>query len=126
MDLADVGGNMMHGAHIASIGGTWMALVYGFAGMRDYGGALVPAAPAGASGSALRFALAIPRHGGCASRPATTSPPTRLIEGEQLTILHDGEAITLTAAAPTAPARTRPRYRSPHRNSRPRRRRKRS
>lgn len=26
------------GAHIASIGGTWMALVYGFAGMRDDGG----------------------------------------------------------------------------------------
>src|SRR3546814_9930492 len=28
MDLSDVGGNMMHGAHIASIGGSWMALVY--------------------------------------------------------------------------------------------------
>ena len=28
----------MHGAHIASIGGTWMALIYGFAGMRDAGG----------------------------------------------------------------------------------------
>src|SRR6185312_13877201 len=38
MDLSDVGGNMMHGAHIASIGGTWMALVYGFAGLRDHGG----------------------------------------------------------------------------------------
>ena len=40
MDLSDVGGNMMHGAHIASIGGAWMALVYGFAGMRDYGGGI--------------------------------------------------------------------------------------
>src|SRR5215813_9459951 len=38
MDLSDVGGNMMHGAHIASIGGTWLALIYGFAGMRDHGG----------------------------------------------------------------------------------------
>jgi len=38
MDLADVGGNMMHGAHIASIGGTWLALAYGFGGMRDHGG----------------------------------------------------------------------------------------
>ena len=48
MDLADVGGNMRHGAHIASIGGTWMAMVYGLAGMRDYGGRhLLPAAPAG-------------------------------------------------------------------------------
>jgi alpha,alpha-trehalose phosphorylase len=38
MDLADVGGNVKDGAHIASMGGTWMALVYGFAGLRDYGG----------------------------------------------------------------------------------------
>jgi alpha,alpha-trehalose phosphorylase len=38
MDLADVGGNVRDGVHIASIGGTWMAMVYGLAGMRDYGG----------------------------------------------------------------------------------------
>jgi len=38
MDLADVGGNMADGCHIASMGGTWMVWVYGFAGMRDYGG----------------------------------------------------------------------------------------
>ncbi len=38
MDLSDVGGNMLHGAHIASIGGSWMCLVYGFGGMRDHGG----------------------------------------------------------------------------------------
>src|SRR5690606_9620852 len=38
MDLSDVGGNMRHGAHIASIGGTWMALTYGFGGLRDHGG----------------------------------------------------------------------------------------
>jgi alpha,alpha-trehalose phosphorylase len=38
MDLADVGGNVRDGVHIASIGGTWMAMMYGLAGMRDYGG----------------------------------------------------------------------------------------
>ena len=38
MDLANVGGNVRDGVHIASIGGTWMAMVYGLAGMRDYGG----------------------------------------------------------------------------------------
>lgn len=38
MDLADVGGNMADGCHIASMGGTWMVAVYGFAGMRDYDG----------------------------------------------------------------------------------------
>lgn len=40
MDLADVGGNVKDGCHIASMGGTWMALAYGFAGMRDYDGVL--------------------------------------------------------------------------------------
>jgi alpha,alpha-trehalose phosphorylase len=40
MDLADVGGNVRDGVHVASIGGTWMALIYGLAGMRDYGGRL--------------------------------------------------------------------------------------
>jgi alpha,alpha-trehalose phosphorylase len=40
MDLADVGGNVKDGVHIASIGGTWMAVVYGLAGMRDYDGVI--------------------------------------------------------------------------------------
>jgi alpha,alpha-trehalose phosphorylase len=35
MDLADVGGNVKDGCHIASMGGTWMMLAYGFGGMRD-------------------------------------------------------------------------------------------
>lgn len=39
-DLADIHGNVKDGCHIASIGGTWMVIVYGLAGMRDYGGKL--------------------------------------------------------------------------------------
>ena len=40
MDLADVGGNVKDGCHIASMGGTWMMLTYGFGGMRDHDGSL--------------------------------------------------------------------------------------
>jgi alpha,alpha-trehalose phosphorylase len=40
MDLADVGGNVKDGCHIASMGGTWMMLVYGLGGMRDGEGML--------------------------------------------------------------------------------------
>jgi alpha,alpha-trehalose phosphorylase len=40
MDLGDIGGNVKDGLHIASLAGTWMALVYGFAGLRDHGGRL--------------------------------------------------------------------------------------
>lgn len=38
MDLADVAGNVRDGCHIASMGGTWMAIVYGLAGLRDWDG----------------------------------------------------------------------------------------
>jgi alpha,alpha-trehalose phosphorylase len=40
MDLADVGGNVKDGCHIASMGGTWMLFSYGFGGMRDDDGML--------------------------------------------------------------------------------------
>jgi alpha,alpha-trehalose phosphorylase len=40
MDLADVGGNVKDGCHIASMGGTWMMLAYGLGGMRDDNGML--------------------------------------------------------------------------------------
>ncbi|MEM1395679.1 MAG: glycosyl hydrolase family 65 protein, partial [Cyanobacteria bacterium P01_H01_bin.150] len=40
MDLADIAGNSKDGCHIASMGGSWMVMVYGFAGMKDYNGNL--------------------------------------------------------------------------------------
>ena len=40
MDLADVGGNVKDGCHIASMGGAWMMLAYGLGGMRDNDGTL--------------------------------------------------------------------------------------
>ncbi len=38
VDLADLHHNASDGVHVASTGGVWTALVFGFAGMRDYGG----------------------------------------------------------------------------------------
>ena len=40
MDLGDVAGNASDGVHIASTGGVWMTLVFGFGGVRDFDGAL--------------------------------------------------------------------------------------
>ena len=40
MDLADVAGNVSDGVHVASAAGTWMALVFGFGGVRDFDGRL--------------------------------------------------------------------------------------
>jgi alpha,alpha-trehalose phosphorylase len=36
MDLADVAGNVSDGVHVASAAGAWMALVFGFGGVRDF------------------------------------------------------------------------------------------
>jgi alpha,alpha-trehalose phosphorylase len=59
MDLGDIGGNVRDGLHIASLGGTWMALVHGFAGLCDHGGRLRfhPWLPEG--WSRLRFRLRV-------------------------------------------------------------------
>ena len=40
MDLDDVNGNVRDGVHTAAMAGTWISIVYGFAGMRDHDGAL--------------------------------------------------------------------------------------
>ena len=58
MDLANVGGNVKDGCHIASMGGTWMVLTYGFGGFRDYNGtsSFRPQRPPEAEAS-LRFPL---------------------------------------------------------------------
>ncbi|MDX6323408.1 MAG: alpha,alpha-trehalose phosphorylase [Propionibacteriaceae bacterium] len=38
VDLVDLHGNTSDGVHVASTGGVWNALAYGFGGMRDYNG----------------------------------------------------------------------------------------
>ena len=38
VDLADLHGNTTDGVHVASTGGVWNCLAYGFGGMRDYNG----------------------------------------------------------------------------------------
>jgi alpha,alpha-trehalose phosphorylase len=100
MDLSDIGGNMMHGAHIASIGGTWLALVYGFAGMRDYGGQISFRPRLPAEWRALRIPLTIR---GRRLRVEVCHDVTsyHLIEGDELNLAHDGEEFRLTADAPT-------------------------
>ena len=40
MDLANIAGNASDGVHIASTAGVWMALVFGFGGVRDFDGYL--------------------------------------------------------------------------------------
>jgi alpha,alpha-trehalose phosphorylase len=99
MDLADVGGNMKHGAHIASIGGTWMALVYGFGGLRDFGGVIRFAPRLPEAWSRLCFRLTIR---GNLLRVNVRHEKTRyeLLRGDGLTIHHHGKPVELVPARP--------------------------
>jgi alpha,alpha-trehalose phosphorylase len=57
MDLANLAGNVSDGVHIASAAGAWMALVFGFGGVRDFDGTLTidPRLPRTLEG--LKFSL---------------------------------------------------------------------
>jgi alpha,alpha-trehalose phosphorylase len=74
VDLADLHYNTGDGVHIASAGGVWNALVYGFAGMRDHGGKVTfdPRLPD--SWKSLRFAFSLQ-----GSRVRAELTPDRLV-----------------------------------------------
>jgi alpha,alpha-trehalose phosphorylase len=59
VDLLDLHGNTADGIHVASCGGTWLALVAGYGGLRDFDGhvRLQPRLPAG--WTRLRFRLEV-------------------------------------------------------------------
>ena len=107
MDLSDIGGNMMHGAHIAAIGGTWLALVYGFAGLRDTGGRIgfQPCLPE--AWGRMSFTLCI-RGRTIRVELDHDAATYSLLEGEELTLWHEGKRLNLSAAEPSVTRTIRP------------------
>jgi alpha,alpha-trehalose phosphorylase len=106
MDLADIGGNVKDGCHIASMGGTWMVFAYGFGGLRDYGARLSfrPQRPPEDQASAQ---FPITWRGQLLEVEIDPDSTTyRLREGTGLTIYQEQEEITLTQAEPTVVRRT--------------------
>ncbi|MGW1596378.1 glycoside hydrolase family 65 protein [Streptomyces sp. NPDC002343] len=121
MDLQDLEHNTRDGLHIASLAGTWMALVAGFGGMRR-------------DGDRLRFAPRLPErlrrlafHVGFRGRRlrvdiGADKVTYELLDGEPLTLRHHGEPLTVTtdepAVRPVPPVVRRatpaqPRHRAP-------------
>jgi alpha,alpha-trehalose phosphorylase len=102
MDLADVGGNVRNGCHIASMGGTWMLLTYGFGGMRDYHGALsFSPRRAPQVNAILRFPVTY-RNNVLEVEIDLQNVEYTLREGEGLMIYHETEEIRLTREHPVA------------------------
>jgi alpha,alpha-trehalose phosphorylase len=101
MDLGDVAGNVKDGCHIAAMGGVWMIFVYGFAGMRDYGGQLAfrPRIPPALE--RLRFQLIV--KGQILEVDAgRTHTRYTLLTGACLTIRHEEYEIQLSPEAPSS------------------------
>ena len=114
MDLADLAGNVQDGVHIASIGGTWMAIVYGLAGMRDYKGEIFfDPRPLPGKLQRIRFPLMV--RGQILEVHMDRDHVTySLREGEGLEIRHKGEEIRVTTnASITRPLKSKPRRRDP-------------
>jgi alpha,alpha-trehalose phosphorylase len=100
MDLGDVAGNVKDGCHIAAMGGVWMIFVYGFAGLRDYGGQLCfwPALPDVLH--CIRFQLQY-RGQTLEVNVGQDTTEYRLQRGTGLTIRHQDEEIKLSPDGPT-------------------------
>jgi alpha,alpha-trehalose phosphorylase len=106
MDLADVAGNVVDGVHIASTGGVWMALMYGFAGLSDHDGELRfdPRLPSSWRG--MRFPLRF--HDRQLHIELTHDEAVlRMTEGEPLELDVRGELVTVTVDAPVRVALSR-------------------
>jgi alpha,alpha-trehalose phosphorylase len=102
MDLADVGGNVKDGCHIASMGGTWMMLAYGLGGMRDDDGILSfwpRRAPE--DNAILRFPVTY-RSQMLDIEIGLEKVEYTLREGNSLVIRHETEEIQLTPENPVA------------------------
>jgi alpha,alpha-trehalose phosphorylase len=111
MDLADIAGNVSDGVHVASTGGVWMTLVYGFGGVRDFDGELSIDPRLPASWESLDYSL---RFRGRQLRVHLSPTEERYLleEGDPLTVTirgekHDllcGEALAMTPGRNTSGA----------------------
>jgi alpha,alpha-trehalose phosphorylase len=99
MDLTNWAGNAEDGVHVASAGGVWMALVYGVAGLRDYGGrlAFAPRLPAG--WKRLAFALRVQGRT-IAVALSRRSITLRLEQGDGLDVRVGDKRVHLTPGLP--------------------------
>jgi alpha,alpha-trehalose phosphorylase len=94
LDLDNTHGNTKDGLHMANMGGTWLAIVYGFAGLRvkECGLSLAPSLPKEWNsidfhlqyqGRLLKFHM------------DGTAVTYLVVEGDALTISHNGDSIYL-------------------------------
>ena len=100
VDLANLAGNVSDGIHVASCGGVWMALVNGFAGLRDIDGydlRFSPRLPA--DWKRMRFRL-IFRGSRLEVEMTPDATSYQLLDGAPLTLVSDGQSFTVAGDEP--------------------------
>ncbi len=99
MDLHDLENNTRDGVHMASLAGTWLALVCGFGGMRRIEGRLsfAPRLPDGLTG--LEFTV-LTRGRPVRVRVSRAEARYELAKGDPVTITHHGDPVELKVDAP--------------------------
>jgi alpha,alpha-trehalose phosphorylase len=107
VDLADGHGNTADGIHVASCGGTWLALVAGFGGMRDFDGQVrfAPRLPLDWDRLSFRVQVRGQRIEVDMTHEETTY---RLLEGNGLPVEHFGELFRLAPGEPVVRPATPP------------------
>jgi alpha,alpha-trehalose phosphorylase len=108
IDLDDLEHNSRDGLHIGSLAGTWIALVGGLAGMRERHGTLTfgPRLPPKITRLAITLSV---QHRRLRIEVTPHDTTYRLMEGESLQVLHDGDAVTVNPGDPTRrPTRQEP------------------
>jgi alpha,alpha-trehalose phosphorylase len=118
VDLRDLNNNTRDGLHMASLAGTWVALVAGFGGMRDHDGDLMfaPRLPGGIT--RLRFNILY--RGARVSVEVHPDAATYAVHGgdRALTLTHHGKSVELAdgraLTLPIPALAPQPRPRQPH------------
>ncbi|MEW2301081.1 glycosyl hydrolase family 65 protein [Streptomyces sp. NPDC006655] len=123
MDLDDLEHNTRDGLHIASLAGTWMALVAGFGGLRHYddGARFAPRLPE----RLRRLAFTLQLRGSRLRVEIGADKATyTLLDGPPLTVHHHGEPVTVDTDSPAVravppvrpgPTPAQPLHRAPNR-----------
>jgi alpha,alpha-trehalose phosphorylase len=99
VDLADLHGNTTDGVHVASTGGVWNCLAYGFGGMRDYNGVVTfdPRLPESWEGLSFQITLR-----GTRVRVDLTATQITftVVEGERAEVSVRDQRVTVSAESP--------------------------
>ncbi|MDQ6785002.1 MAG: family 65 glycosyl hydrolase [Actinomycetota bacterium] len=99
MDLDDLDHNTKDGLHMASLAGSWLAVVCGFGGMRDHGGRLAFRPRVPPQLTRLCFNL---QWRGCHLRVEVLaeSATYTCVNGKPITLTHHGEEVEVTEGCP--------------------------